>query len=308
MRVAYAGTPEFAVPVLQALIQSPHTVVGVLTQPDRPKGRGRQLAFSAVKQAALENALPVSQPVSLKTEEGRTDLTSWAPDVLVVVAYGLILPRAVLDLPRFGCVNIHASLLPRWRGAAPIHRAVLAGDPETGVTIMLMDAGLDTGPMLSQSKIAIEARDTTGSLHERLSTLGAMALLDSLEALEAGTAKPVPQPAEGVTYAAKIEKREAVIDWMQSAEKIDRKIRAFSPTPVAETVFKGEQLRVHEARVADVPAAGAPGTVVAASAAGVTVACGHNSLALLRVQRPGRQPISVKDFANTQGLLGSRLG
>ncbi len=308
MRVAYAGTPEFAVPTLQALVQSRHDVIGVLTQPDRPKGRGRQLAFSAVKQAALDNGLPVSQPLSLKTEDGRADPVSWAPDVLVVVAYGLLLPKAVLELPRFGCVNIHASLLPRWRGAAPIHRAVLAGDQETGVTIMLMDAGLDTGPMLGQTRIAVEARDTTGSLHDRLSALGATALLGSLDALEAGTAKPIPQPAAGVTYAAKIEKKEAVIDWTQAAEEIDRKIRAFIPTPVAETAFKGEQLRVYEARIADMPASGDPGTVIAASAAGIVVSCGRSALSLQRVQRPGRQPISARDFANTQGLLGSRLG
>ena len=308
MRVAYAGTPEFAVPALQALVQSRHTVVGVLTQPDRPKGRGRQLVPGAVKQAALAHNLPVFQPLSLKTEEGRAELVSWAPDVLVVVAYGLILPKAVLDLPGFGCVNIHASLLPRWRGAAPIHRAVLAGDENTGITIMLMDEGLDTGPMLSQSKIAIESRDTTGSLHDRLSALGATALLDSLDALEAGTAKPVPQPAEAVTYAAKIEKKDAVIDWAQSAAEIDRKVRAFIPTPVAETTFKGEQLRIYESSVVDSPSGADPGTVTAVAAGGVVISCGYQSLSLQRVQRPGRQPISARDFANTQGLLGSRLG
>ena len=308
MRVAYAGTPEFAVPALQALVQSRHTVVGVLTQPDRPKGRGRQLVPGAVKQAALAHNLPVFQPLSLKTGEGRAELVSWAPDVLVVVAYGLILPKAVLDLPGFGCVNIHASLLPRWRGAAPIHRAVLAGDENTGITIMLMDEGLDTGPMLSQSKIAIESRDTTGSLHDRLSALGATALLDSLDALEAGTAKPVPQPAEAVTYAAKIEKKDAVIDWAQSAAEIDRKVRAFIPTPVAETTFKGEQLRIYESSVVDSPSGADPGTVTAVAAGGVVISCGYQSLSLQRVQRPGRQPISARDFANTQGLLGSRLG
>ncbi|HEY4210076.1 MAG TPA: methionyl-tRNA formyltransferase [Steroidobacteraceae bacterium] len=308
MRVAYAGTPEFAVPALQALIESRHTVVGVLTQPDRPKGRGRQLASSPVKRAALAHDLPLAQPLSLKTEEGQADLVSWKPDVLVVVAYGLILPKAVLDLPRFGCVNIHASLLPRWRGAAPIQRAVLAGDAATGVTIMSMDEGLDTGPMLSQVPVPIESRDTTASLHDRLSAIGATALLESLDALEAATAKPRPQPAEGVTYAAKIEKKEAVIDWTGSADEIDRKIRAFIPTPVAETTFKGEQLRIYEASILDFCAGADPGTVAAATAAGVVISCGRNALSLQRVQRPGRQPISARDFANTPGLLGSRLG
>ncbi|MDB6087927.1 MAG: Methionyl-tRNA formyltransferase [Gammaproteobacteria bacterium] len=249
LRVAFAGTPDFAVPALEALLRSGHRVVGVLTQPDRPKGRGRQIAASPVKTAALAHGIPVSQPQSLKAEADRVELAAWRPDVLVVVAYGLILPRAVLALPRFGCINIHASLLPRWRGAAPIQRAILAGDTETGVTIMLMDVGLDTGPMLLQERVPITASDTGGSLHDRLAALGASALLEGLDKHAAGTLAAVPQPSEGVTYAAKIEKAEALIDWTRDARAIERQIRAFNPWPIAETRLDGEQLRVFAAAV-----------------------------------------------------------
>jgi methionyl-tRNA formyltransferase len=205
LRIAFAGTPEFALPALHALLGSDHSVVGVLTQPDRPKGRGRQIAASPVKQAAQAHGVQVSQPHSLKSEADRADVVTWRADVLVVVAYGLILPRAVLELPRLGCVNIHASLLPRWRGAAPIQRAILAGDAETGATIMRMDAGLDTGPMLLQRSVKISPTDTGGSLHDRLAALGAPALLEALEGLASGTLEGQPQPSEGVTYASSCE-------------------------------------------------------------------------------------------------------
>ncbi len=325
MRIAYAGTPEFAVPALRALVESRHEVVGVLTQPDRPKGRGRQLAASPVKQAAQSHGIPVSQPPSLRTEGERAELVSWRPDVLVVVAYGLILPRVVLDLPSFGCVNIHASLLPRWRGAAPIQRAVLAGDRETGVTIMQMDAGLDTGPMLDQTAVTIGPEENAGSLHDRLSVLGAASLLRVLDDIDSGVARAKPQPTEGMTYAAKIEKEEARIDWSLGAEEIARKVRAFNPSPIAETIFKGEQLRVYRAHAAarhaarpagpidaSGPAYGGgpppdPGAVLATTADGVVVSCGLGHLVLTEVQRPGRRPISGHDFANTPDLLGSRL-
>ena len=324
MRIAYAGTPEFAVPALAALFSSRHRVVGVLTQPDRPKGRGQQVAASPVKLAALSHGVPVSQPQSLKADADRSDLTSWQPDVLVVVAYGLILPRIVLDLPRLGCVNIHASLLPRWRGAAPIQRAILAGDRETGVTVMLMDAGLDTGPMLLREKVSIDPADTAGSLHERLARLGAPALLRALDGLEDGSLRGEPQPGDGMTYAVKINKAEAVIDWTQSAEEIARKVRAFNPWPVAETRLDGEQLRIQGARVATVDAsaggnaatggrihvtaAAAPGTIAVTREDGVVVSCGHGALVLTEVQRPGRRPISGHDFGNTPGLAGRLLG
>jgi methionyl-tRNA formyltransferase len=313
VHIAYAGTPEFAVPALTALLGSPHSVVGVLTQPDRPKGRGRQLAASPVKQLALDHGIPVSQPQSLRDESSRADLRAWRPDALVVVAYGLILPQAVLDLPRLGCFNIHASLLPRWRGAAPIQRAVLAGDRETGITIMRMGAGLDTGPILLQHTVSISPADTAGSLHDSLSQLGARALLKALEGVEDGSLASRPQPAEGVTYAAKIAKSEAAIDWTRSAEEIARKVRAFDPSPIAETQLDGEQLRIYRVLAAPEPelpmaAAAAPGTITVNRNGSVLVACGTGALTLVEVQRPGRRPISARDWANTSDLAGRRLG
>jgi len=313
VRIAYAGTPEFAVPALTALLGSPHSVVGVLTQPDRPKGRGRQLAASPVKQAALAHGIPVSQPQNLRDESSRAELLAWQPDALVVVAYGLILPRAVLDLPRLGCFNIHASLLPRWRGAAPIQRAVLAGDQETGITIMRMSAGLDTGPILLQETVPIAPADTAGSLHDSLSQLGARALLRALEGVESGTLASQPQPTEGVTYAAKIDKSEAAIDWTCSAAEIARKVRAFHPWPIADTQLDGEQLRIHKAapaRQSELPGGEAPmpGTLAVTRDGEVLVACGAGALTLIEVQRPGRRPISGADWAKTAHLAGRRLG
>ncbi len=299
-------------PALHALTVSRHSVVGVLTQPDRPKGRGQQLAASPVKQAALEAGLPVAQPQTLKTEEGRAPLVAWQPDVLVVVAYGLILPPAVLSLPRLGCVNIHASLLPRWRGAAPIQRAILAGDIETGVTIMQMDVGLDTGPMLLKRPIPIEPDDSGGSLHDRLASLGANAIVDALDSLASGTAVAEPQPEEGVTYAAKLEKAEARIDWTARANEIERKVRAFNPWPIAEARYEGEQLRVLRAK-AEMEESGRlggqpPGTILSVSERCVLVQCGMGRLAIFEVQRPGKRPVSARDFANTAPLVGRQLG
>jgi len=343
MRIAFAGTPDFAVPALKALVDSPHTVVGVLTQPDRPKGRGRQITASPVKETALAYGLPIAQPQTLKDDAGRADLASWKPDVLVVVAYGLILPRAVLTLPRLGCLNIHASLLPRWRGAAPIQRAVLAGDAVSGVTIMQMDVGLDTGPMLLKKEVRIARMDTGGSLHDRLAAVGAAAVLEALDGYGKGTLTPVPQPAQGVTYAAKIEKAEALIDWSRSAVEIERQVRAFNPWPVAETRMDGEQLRVFEALVEGLesdpsdpgeiqsdrdethldrsdftPSSERGGTdseagaIVAVRDDAIVVQCGSGRLALLQVQRPGRRALSAGDFARggagTTHLLGKRLG
>jgi len=307
LRVAFAGTPEFALPALEALLGSGHTVVGVLTQPDRPAGRGRHLASSPVKTAAVRHGLPVSQPQSLKSAEGRSDLSAWHPDVLVVVAYGLILPQAALDTPRLGCLNIHASLLPRWRGAAPIQRAILAGDARTGVTIMRMDAGLDTGPMLLQRSVAIEPGETAGSLHDRLARLGGAALLESLTDLAADRGRSTPQPDDGITYAAKIDKKEALIDWSESAEQIERRVRAFNPWPIAETRLDGEQLRIHRARAAD-GKSGPPGRIVELTHEGMIVACGSGQLIVTEVQRPGRRPVSAHDLANSLPLQDRRLG
>lgn len=314
MHIAFAGTPEFALPAFEALIHSPHRLVGVLTQPDRPKGRGRQLAASPVKLAALEHGVPISQPSSLKQEADRADLAGWRPDVLVVVAYGLILPKAVLELPRFGCVNIHASLLPRWRGAAPIQRAILAGDEHTGVSIMKMDAGLDTGPVYLETGVPIEAEDTAGTLHDRLAREGGLALLQVLDQLPSGNARLTPQREDGVTYAAKVDKSEALIDWNRAAVEIHRKVRAFNPWPIAETRLEGEQLRIHGARLETAAEAHShsiahvPGMIVGIRDNSILVACGSGHLALTEVQRPGRRPVAARDLINTVDLVGRRLG
>ncbi|MGB8327967.1 MAG: methionyl-tRNA formyltransferase, partial [Steroidobacteraceae bacterium] len=299
LRIAFAGTPEFAVPALHALLGR-HTVVGVLTQPDRPAGRGRELTASPVKVAALAAGLPVAQPPTLKTGEGHTVLEAWQPEVLVVVAYGLILPPPVLELPRLGCINIHASLLPRWRGAAPIQRAILAGDAETGVSIMRLEAGLDTGPVYLERRVPIAAQQTAGALQEELAALGAQALLEALAGIAAGTLFAQPQSPQGATYAPKIEKSAALIDWSRSAAEIDRQVRAFDPWPVAETRFAGEQLRIHRAR----PFAGpAPGTVPGDAAfdepQGLRVRCGNGALAVLELQRPGRRRVPAAELGRT---------
>jgi len=311
LRIAFAGTPHFALPALRALLASPHQVVGVLTQPDRPAGRGLELRASPVKllAASSQPAPPVAQPATLKTPESRVELTAWAPDMLVVVAYGLILPPAVLSLPRLGCLNIHGSLLPRWRGAAPIHRALLAGDAETGVTIMQLDEGLDTGPVLLERRRAIGAAETAGDLHDALAELGASALLDAIDGLVEGRIAPRAQPREGASYAPKIEKSEARIDWSASAAQLDRQIRAFNPWPIAETRFAGEALKLLRARVADAGAHQAePGTVLGIGDDGLRVACGEGVLAVQELQRPGKRATSARDFANSVRLAELRFG
>ncbi len=314
MRVAFAGTPAFALPALEALCAG-HELVGVLTQPDRPRGRGRTLQESPVKAAARARALPLAQPATLGDPAARAVLAGWAPDVLVVVAYGLLLPRAVLELPRFGCLNIHASLLPRWRGAAPIQRALLAGDAATGVTIMQMDAGLDTGPTLLAAPLVISRAHTSASLHDELSVLGAQLLMQALTGLERGTLTAVEQPAEGVTYAHKIDKREAVIDWAEGALPIERRVRAFNPWPIAQTQLDGEVLRVFAAHAEDeenVPSNEQKnhqtGTIIAVQDDFMRVQCGHGTLAVTQVQQPGRRVLSVRDFAHSRQLPGRRLG
>jgi methionyl-tRNA formyltransferase len=310
LRVAFAGTPEFALPAFHALAASRHELVGVLTQPDRPKGRGRQVAASPVKLAALERRVPISQPISLKAPADRAELAAWQPDVLVVVAYGLILPRSALDLPRLGCVNIHASLLPRWRGAAPIQRAILAGDAQTGVSIMRMDVGLDTGPVFLEQVVSIAPQETGGSLHDRLAALGGPAVVQVLDELAANTAQSTPQREDGVTYAAKIDKAEALIDWRDEAIAIERKVRAFNPWPIAETRLDGEQLRIYSAMVVGDRPGGCSeaGTITEVRADSIVVACGRGSLALTELQRPGRKPVAARDLINTLDLAGRRLG
>jgi methionyl-tRNA formyltransferase len=308
LSIVFAGTPEFAVPALEALLHSSHRVVAVYTQPDRPAGRGQQLAASAVKQCAVRHGLPVEQPATLREPSAVEGLQRWSADVMVVAAYGLLLPRSILQTPRLGCINIHASLLPRWRGAAPIQRAIAAGDAETGVTIMQMEAGLDTGPMLLTRAVAIDARETSASLHDRLASLGAQALLDALDAIAQGTATPRAQPADGVTYAAKIRKEEAAIDWSRSAVEIDRQIRAFDPWPVAQTSWNGQQLRVWQATPIETPASPAPGKVLGTSAAGVDVGTGNGVLRLTRVQSAGRKAMSAAEFLKAHRLDGAVLG
>jgi methionyl-tRNA formyltransferase len=296
------------VPALEALVSSPHRVVAVYTQPDRPAGRGQQLTASAVKQCALRHGLPVEQPATLREPAAVERLKSWSADVMVVAAYGLLLPQSILETPRLGCVNIHASLLPRWRGAAPIQRAIGAGDAQTGVTIMQMDVGLDTGPMLLTRVVAIGPRETAATLHDRLAEDGARALLVALEDIAQGAAKPRAQPADGVTYATKIRKEEAAIDWTQPAPQIDRQIRAFDPWPVAQTQWNGQQLRVWEATPIDSSAPPSPGTVLATSASGIDVGTGDGVLRLTRVQIAGRKAMAAAEFLNAHRLDGTVLG
>jgi len=312
LRIVFAGTPEFSVPALQSLHDAGHALVAVYTQPDRPAGRGRALAASAVKQRALALGLTVEQPATLKTAEAQAGLAAYAPDLMVVVAYGLILPQAVLDIPRLGCLNIHGSLLPRWRGAAPIHRAILAGDERTGISIMKMDAGLDTGPELLRRELLIGPHESAGELHDRLAPLGAQAIVDAVRGWAAGTLPAQPQPASGATYAAKIRKEEARIDWSNSAVAIDRQVRAFNPWPVAETRLGDEQVRVWEARPAQQSQSAAdavpPGTVVRAADGQLLVATGDGLLELLTLQFPGRKPLKARDVLNSRPLRGERFG
>jgi methionyl-tRNA formyltransferase len=308
LRLGFAGTPEFAVPALDALRASRHTLQAVFTQPDRPAGRGQALQAGAVKRRALELGIAVHQPQSFKSAEVETLLRELQLDALVVVAYGQILPPGILALPALGCFNIHASLLPRWRGAAPIQRALLAGDSMTGVTIMRMEAGLDTGPMLASRTLDIAARETAGSLHDRLAILGAALICEALDAVAVGDAEGKPQPHQGVTYAEKINKAEALIDWTEPAAAIDRRVRAFNPWPVAETRLAGTQLRIWEAELPGSEGmAPPPGTVLATSAAGIDVACGHGVLRLTRLQLAGRKPLAAAEFLHAQPLAGARF-
>jgi len=302
MKVAFAGTPEFAQIALARLHAARFEIVRVLTQPDRPAGRGMKLQASPVKQFALDHHLSVVQPRSLRLDgkypddaaQARDALLAAAPDVLVVAAYGLILPAWVLELPRLGCINIHASLLPRWRGAAPIHRAIEAGDTETGITIMQMDAGLDTGDMLLVERLAIRPDDTTASLHDRLASLGGRLIVEALEIAACGGLQATPQPDAGVTYAHKIEKTEAAIDWRNDAATIERRLRAFDPFPGATAVLNGETIKCWRAVVA--AGSGEPGCVLAAADDGVTVACGSGALRLTELQRPGGKRLPAKVF------------
>jgi methionyl-tRNA formyltransferase len=310
LRIAFAGTPDFALPALDALARSAHCLVGVLTQPDRPAGRGRALRASPVKLRALALGLPVSQPQRLQTDADLAALREWRAELLVVVAYGLLLPRALLELPRLGCLNIHASLLPRWRGAAPIQRAILAGDTESGVTIMQLDAGLDTGPIFAQHPVPIGPDMTSAELQELLAAHGARLLLEVIGALAAGTAIARAQPAEGVSYARKLDKREALIDWTASAQHIARQVRGCNPWPVAQTVLRGEPVKIWQAQALAPPRAApaAPGSVLALEEGRLVVACGQGQLAIGRLQCAGRRAVSGADFAHGHPTDGLRFG
>jgi methionyl-tRNA formyltransferase len=317
LRVAFAGTPEFASTALAAIHAAGHTVPLVLTQPDRPAGRGMKLTPSPVKQLALDLGVTVAQPRSLRLDgkfpdeaaAGRAALEAARPDVLVVAAYGLILPQWVLDLPRLGCLNIHGSLLPRWRGAAPIHRAIEAGDAETGITIMQMDAGLDTGDMLLTEREPIAFDDTTGLLHDRLAALGARLVVQALADAAAGALTPVKQPEAGVSYAHKIAKSEAAIAWTLPADVIERRVRAFDPFPGATFQAHGETIKLWRAQAGRLDVAAAPGTVIAVDGQQLVVACGDGALALLDVQRPGGKRVAVAQWLQGQPLArGSVLG
>ena len=318
MRIAFAGTPEFALPALEALLGA-HEVVGVLTQPDRPSGRGRALTPSPVKELATARQLPLLQPATLRDPVALAELAAWRPEALAVVAYGLILPPAALALPRRGCLNIHASLLPRWRGAAPVQRAILAGDAQSGVTIMQMDAGLDTGPILLARARPIAPQDTSASLLAALATLGAAALLEALAGLARGTLAARPQPAEGVTHAAKIAKSEAPLDWRRDAVGLERQVRAFVPWPVAETTLDGERLRIHGAEAfpqsfaANVQIKSSKeelsGTIVGVQDGFMLVQCGGGGLlGIRRLQRAGGRALEVSEFAHNLTMTGRRLG
>jgi methionyl-tRNA formyltransferase len=318
LRILFAGTPDFAVPSLAALIEAqvsptkgpPLTVAAVYTQPDRPAGRGRQLQESPVKTLALRHGLPVVQPESLKRDpDAVSQLRDFEADLMVVVAYGLLLPISVLEAPRLGCVNVHASLLPRWRGAAPIQRALLSGDPETGVCIMGMEAGLDTGPVYYRLHTPIGPRDTSATLHDRLAGLGARALLEALPGIADGTLIPVPQPDALATYAHKLTKDEAIIDWRQPAETIERMIRAFDPWPVAQTRLASETLRIWDAeaepeRSVEDP----PGTVIGTTRQGIEVATGEGVLRITRLQPPGKRAMGSADYLNARSMDGVQLG
>lgn len=298
LRIIFAGTPDFAAHHLQVLLDSPHQVVACYTQPDRPAGRGKKLKPSPVKTLAQEAEIPVFQPLSLKDADAQQELAAHGADLMVVVAYGLLLPKAVLDTPRLGCVNVHASLLPRWRGAAPIQRAIEAGDTESGVTIMQMDVGLDTGDMLVKARCPIGAQDTGGSLHDTLMTLGGPALLETLQQLAADKATPEVQDDSLANYAAKISKAEAQIDWHANAADIDRKIRAFNPFPVAFTRRPQNPeatIRLWQAQPVDGPA-GEAGEIVAIEPERLIVACGQGALAISRLQLPGKKAMAVGDL------------
>lgn len=300
LNIIFAGTPDFAARHLQALLDSEHNVIAVYTQPDRPAGRGKKLTPSPVKVLAEQAGIPVHQPESLRNEQAQAELAALGADIMVVVAYGLILPQAVLDTPRLGCINVHGSLLPRWRGAAPIQRAIWAGDAETGVTIMQMDKGLDTGAMLHKASLAIAPDDTSASLYDKLAAIGPQALLHTLAQLAMGKAVAEPQDDAQANYADKLSKEEALIDWRQPAAHIERCVRAFNPWPVSYFMLAGHNIKVWQAQVLDDASGQPPGTLLRAGKAGIDVATGDGVLRLLSLQPPGKKAMSCQDLLNAR--------
>ncbi|MEW8660062.1 MAG: methionyl-tRNA formyltransferase [Candidatus Thiodiazotropha endolucinida] len=308
LKIVFAGTPAFAATALEALLTTHHRVVAVYTQPDRPAGRGRKVQLSPVKEMALAKGIEVRQPQTLKDENAQHELAGLNVDLMVVVAYGLLLPQAVLDIPRLGCINIHASLLPRWRGAAPIQRALLAGDKESGVTIMQMEAGLDTGPMLYTLRTPIHDDDTGGTLHDRLALLGAQALVTCLPELADGRLQAEIQDERLANYAGKLEKQEGLIDWSRPAAEIDRKVRAFNPWPVAQCRYDDRVMRIWQAQPLNEGCAAKPGEVLRSGKPGIDVATGDGVLRITQLQMPGKRAMSAADFLNAHSMDGVVLG
>ncbi|GGA89463.1 methionyl-tRNA formyltransferase [Neiella marina] len=301
LNIVFAGTPDFAARHLQALIDSEHQVVAVYSQPDRPAGRGKKLQASAVKQLAVTAEIPVYQPETLKTEQSQAELAALNADIMIVVAYGLLLPQAVLDTPKLGCINVHGSLLPKWRGAAPIQRSLEAGDSDTGVTIMQMDKGLDTGAMLLKASCPIEATDTSATLYQKLAELGPAALLDALQELASGTAQAESQDDSQATYAAKLTKAEALLDWRQTAAQLDRKVRAFTPWPGSQAKIGDNLIKIHQVEVVSESSQQAVGTIVNANKYGIDVATSDGLLRLISIQLPGKKAMAVADVLNSRG-------
>ncbi|TMO81710.1 methionyl-tRNA formyltransferase [Pseudoalteromonas spongiae] len=309
LKIVFAGTPDFAAQHLDALIKSHHDVIAVYSQPDRPAGRGKKLKASEVKQLALTHDIPVYQPENFKSDDAKQQLADLNADIMVVVAYGLLLPKAVLETPKLGCINVHGSILPRWRGAAPIQRAIWAGDAETGVTIMQMDEGLDTGDMISIATCPIEAADTSASLYSKLAELGPTALIDTLATIADGTATPEKQNDELANYAKKLSKDEANIDWHMPAQQIERNIRAFNPWPICFTQMQGNTVKIYAAEL--VENTGNPGEILAADKTGITVATTEGALKITQLQPQGKKPMSAQDFLNGRAdwvAVGSTLG
>lgn len=300
LRIVFAGTPHFGIPCLEAIANSAHTLVAIYTQPDRPAGRGRHLQASAVKRWAETHGIPVYQPLHFKEVATIEELKALTPDVMVVIAYGLILPTTVLNTPRFGCINVHASLLPRWRGASPIQQAILQGDQETGVTIMQMDRGMDTGDSLAYASLPIQANDTAETLHNGLAQIACEPLIQTLNALGKNTLKPIKQTDDLATYAPKIKKEDALIDWTQSAQRISQQIRAFFPWPIAYTQINNEIIRIHEANVIVNTRQERPGTILSLDKTGMIVSTGLNALQITTIQLPGGKPMSIRDYLNGQ--------